>query len=278
MNDKISSIKPIHWRTASRRLALPLLVAALGVLPGGPASHSAESAPEAAAAQKPPASSNSRDAKGWVSLFNGRDLSGWVQHGGKAEYRVEDGAIVGRTVPNTPNSFLCTTRNYGDFILELEFKVDPRMNSGIQFRSQVFDKPTTLDHNGRTIRIPAGRVHGYQYEIDPSARAWSGGIYDEGRRGWLVNLKDKPAAQKAFRQNEWNQVRIEARGDLLRTWLNGVPTAELKDSMTLSGLIALQVHSVGRRTDALEIRWRNIRLKELTGGEASSPGQAGTKP
>jgi hypothetical protein len=201
---------------------------------------------------------------GWVNLFNGKNLDGWVQRGGKAEYRVEDGAIVGHSVPRTPNSFLCTTRDYGDFILELEFKGDPKLNSGIQFRSQVFDEPKTIEHNGKTIRIGKGRVHGYQYEIDPAARAWTGGIYDEGRRGWLKDLKENEAARKAFKQNEWNRVRIEARGSSIKTWINDVPAAELTDDMTLSGFFALQVHGVGNREEPLEIRWRNIRIKELT--------------
>ncbi len=105
-------------------------------------------------------------------LFDGKSLDGWTQKGGKAEYRVEDGVIVGQSVPNTSNSFLCTTKDYGDFILELDFKVDPRLNSGVQIRSQCFDEPQDVDlGGGKKKRISAGRVHGYQVEIDPSDRA-----------------------------------------------------------------------------------------------------------
>lgn len=203
------------------------------------------------------------DAAAWTPLFNGKDLTGWTQRGGKATYAVEDGAIVGRTAPNTSNTFLVTDRKYGDFILELEFKVDPKMNSGIQFRSTVYDEPTTVEYKGKTFKFPANRVHGYQYEIDPSARKWTAGIYDEGRRGWLADLKEKPEAGNAFKQGEWNRARIEARGDTLRTWINDVPAAELKDDMTLSGVIALQVHAVGARVEPMEVRWRNIRIQEL---------------
>ena len=89
--------------------------------------------------------------------------------------------MVGTSVPNTSNSFLCTAHDYGDFELELEFKVDPTLNSGIQIRSECFDKPTEVKTEEKTIKIPAGRVHGYQVEIDPSDRAWTAGIYDEGR-------------------------------------------------------------------------------------------------
>lgn len=193
---------------------------------------------------------------GFVPLFDGTSLKGWVQRGGKAKYAVENGAIVGSSVPNTPNSFLCTEKTYGDFILELEFKVDPSLNSGVQIRSE--SKP---DYKN-------GVVHGYQVEIDPSARAWSGGIYDESRRGWLNNLKENPAAQKAFKQNEWNKFRVECRGDSIKTWINGVPAADLKDSMTLRGFIALQVHGVGKKTEPVQVSWRNIRIKELDSKDA----------
>jgi hypothetical protein len=172
-----------------------------------------------------------------------------VQRGGKAHYRVEGEAIVGTTVTNTPNSFLCTEKDYGDFVLELDFKIDPRLNSGVQIRSQ--SRPDYQDR----------RVHGYQIEIDPSSRAWTGGVYDEGRRGWLFKLEEDEMARKAFKQGEWNHFRIEAIGDSIKTWINGVPAADLRDSMTPRGFIALQVHS--HKEPGLEVRWRNLRLQEL---------------
>jgi hypothetical protein len=199
----------------------------------------------------------------WTPLFNGKDLDGWVQRGGKADYKVEDGAIVGRSVPNTANSFLCTKKDYGDFILELEFKVHPSLNSGVQIRSQCFDEAKTLELGGKKINVAAGRVHGYQVEIDPSARAFSGGIYDEGRRGWLADLKENEPARKAFKGGEWNTFKVECKGDAIKTWINGVAAADLKDAVTPSGFIALQVHGVGAKTETLDIRWRNIRIQEL---------------
>jgi len=201
--------------------------------------------------------------EGWVSLFNGTNLDGWVQRGGKAKYRVEDKQIIGTTVPNTPNSFLCTKKDYADFILELEFKVHPKLNSGVQIRSQCFDEDRTVELNGKTIKIPAGIVHGYQVEIDASPRLWSGGIHDEARRGWLGGFVDLPATQKAFKQNDWNKYHIECRGDSIKTWLNGVPAADLKDAVTRSGFIGLQVHGVGKTEEPLEVRFRNLRIKEL---------------
>ncbi len=200
---------------------------------------------------------------GWVNLFNGKNLDGWKQRGGQAKYRVEDGQIIGSTVPNTPNSFLCTARDYTNFIVEVEFKVPTGLNSGVQIRSHAFDQATVLEVKGKTVKVPSGRVHGYQVEIDPSARAWTGGIYDEGRRGWLNDLKNNEAARKAFKTEGWNKFRIEARGDSLKTWINGVAAADLKDSLTASGFIALQVHGVGKREDVLEVRFRNVRLQEL---------------
>lgn len=208
----------------------------------------------------------------FVELFNGKDLSGWVQHGGKAEYTIEGDTIVGTSVPDTPNSFLCTERLYSNFVLEIDFKVDTPLNSGVQIRSNVYDEPrevVTKASNGevRKRKVAAGRVHGYQVEIDPSDRAWSGGIYDEGRRGWLNNLegeKNRPA-REAFKKDDWNHFRVEAVGDSIKTWINGVPAADLKDDMTPTGFIALQVHGVGKDQSKVgkQIRWKNIRVKEV---------------
>jgi hypothetical protein len=200
-----------------------------------------------------------------VPLFDGKTLTGWEQHSGTAEYRVQDGVIIGKTVPNTGNSFLCTAKKYSNFILELEFKVDPSMNSGVQFRSNYYTKETEVEIAGKKKKFPADRVHGYQFEIDPSPRAYTGGIYDEGRRGWLFDLKNNEAARKAFKQGEWNQIRIECRGDSLKTFLNGVAAADLKDSVTAEGVIALQVHGIGKNQAAVgkEVMWKNIRIQEL---------------
>lgn len=195
-------------------------------------------------------------------IFDGKTLEGWVQRGGQADFKVEEGCIVGTTVVGTPNSFLCTTREYGDFILELELKADARLNSGIQIRSQHFNQPTQYGHGTQTLKIPAGRVHGYQVEVeDKPARRWAGGLYEEGRRGWLQGLEGNEAARQAFKFGEWNKYRIVCIGDSIKTWVNGVPAADFVDSETLKGFIALQVHS--HKEGGLEVRWRNIRLQDL---------------
>ena len=191
------------------------------------------------------------EQNGWVDLFNGEDLDNWVQRNGKAEYRIEDDAIVGTTVMNTPNSFLCTQEDYSDFILEFEVLIDPLLNSGVQIRSE-----SKAEYNN-------GRVHGYQVELDPSKRAWTAGIYDEARRGWMYSLTRNEPAQHAFKQGTWNKIRVEAIGHSIRTWINGVMAANLLDDMTPTGFIALQVHGIGNNEEeeGREIRWRNIRIK-----------------
>ncbi|MEP7268482.1 MAG: DUF1080 domain-containing protein [Saprospiraceae bacterium] len=194
--------------------------------------------------------SNAEKAGGWKTLFNGKNLDGWNQKNGKAKYEVKNGEIIGTTVANTTNSFLCTNENYGDFTLELDLKVADDMNSGIQFRS---------------LSIPemnSGRVHGYQMEVDPSPRGWSGGIYDEARRGWLYIPDINPLAKPAFKNNQWNHYRIEAIGPIIRTWVNGVPISYLVDNLTPSGLIALQVHAIGANDkEGNQIKWKNIKIK-----------------
>jgi hypothetical protein len=189
-------------------------------------------------------------SQSWTNLFNGKDLKGWKQLNGNATYEVKSGEIIGTTVFGQPNSFLVTEQTFGDFILELEFKLDADMNSGIQFRSE-----SKSDYQN-------GRVHGYQMEIDPSPRAWTGGLYDEARRDWLYPMEFNPEGKTAYKKGEWNRCRIECVGDVIRTWVNGIATAHLVDNMTLKGFIALQVHSVEKKEDeGKKIRWRNIRIQ-----------------
>ena len=186
----------------------------------------------------------------WENLFNGKDLTGWNQINGKAIYSIVDNAIVGEAVLNSPNSFLATEKTYSDFILELEFKVDSQMNSGVQIRSE--SKP---DYKN-------GKVFGYQVDFDPSSRAWTGGIYDEARRGWLYTLDENPEGKKAFKQNDWNKLRIEAYGNSIRTWVNGVACSDLIDDQTNEGFLALQVHDIGttKYKEGIKVSLKNIRI------------------
>jgi hypothetical protein len=203
-----------------------------------------------------------------VEIFNGKDLKGWTKRGGAATYAVEDGVIIGRSAPNTSNTFLCTDKEFGDFELELDFKIDPKdFNSGVQLRS----------HSRK--EGDQERVYGYQAEIDTNAdRPWTGGIYFEGgskdkngkvvrQAGWLFDLKQNEAAQKERHLGEWNHFKIVAKGNRIQTWLNGVKAADFTDkdekAFTPKGFIALQVHGVGGNTDTKEVRWKNIKLTTL---------------
>ena len=186
----------------------------------------------------------------WVPLFNGKNLDGWEQKNGLAKYEAKDGCILSSSVPNSPNSFLCTKKNYGDFELEFEVMCDKDLNSGVQIRSE-----STPDYQ-------KGRVHGYQVEI--AVGGFSGGIYDEARRAKFLNTNSATAEFNALlKENAWNKYRVICQGDHIQDWVNGVQVTDLRDSMTKTGFIGLQVHGVGDRTDPLHVQWRNLRLREL---------------
>jgi len=192
---------------------------------------------------------HAQDDAPWEVLFNGENFDAFEQLNGDATYQIEDGAMVGISKLKTPNSFLATKKKYTDFILEFEVMVDNGLNSGVQFRSNSF--PDVMN----------GRVHGYQCEIETSARKWAGGIYDEARRGWLYPLVRNPKGQEAFKTGGWNHYRIEAIGNEIRTYINGIQCANLVDGLTAEGFIAFQVHSIGNKEDdGKKVRWRNIKV------------------
>ncbi len=190
---------------------------------------------------------SSCETEPWTPLFNPDNLDDFTQLGGEAIYELENGVIIGTTVANTPNSFLATNKQYGDFILKYSIMVDTLLNSGVQIRSNAYLN---------------GRVHGYQVEIDPSPRAYSGGIYDEARRAWLHDLADNEAGRKAFKNGEWNHYRVEAIGNSIKTWINGVMCANLVDAVDDIGFIAFQVHSVNVEENparlGVQIKWKDI--------------------
>jgi len=198
---------------------------------------------------------------GWRSLFNGKNLDGWKQLNGQAKYYVEKGVLIGETVLGSPNSFLCTEETFSDFILEYEAKVDTNLNSGVQIRSESYPE------------YRKGVVHGYQVEIDPSARAWTGGLYDESRRMWLYSLERNEKGRKAFKNGKWNKFRIEAIGNSIRTWVNGVPCVDLIDDMTPKGFIGLQVHGIGKdkKLEGIKAMWKNIRIMTKGLGKFKTP-------
>ena len=190
--------------------------------------------------------------KGWSSLFDGQTLRGWSQKNGTAGYTVEKGVILGTTSEGSPNSFLCTTRDYRDFELTFEVKVDDDLNSGVQIRSRSLET------------FKSGRVHGPQVEISTNGNA--GWVYGEALGGgWLSQDRSDEKARGAFNKGEWNKYRVSAQGNRIRTWINGIPVANLEgdEESFKEGFIRLQVHGVKRDTGPFEVRWRNIYLKSL---------------
>ncbi|MEM9645989.1 MAG: family 16 glycoside hydrolase, partial [Planctomycetota bacterium] len=190
------------------------------------------------------------DGEGWKKIFNGRDTDGWTQKNGTATYRVEDGVVIGKTSEGSPNSFLCTKREYGDFELTFEVKVDAGLNSGVQIRSGT--KPGS------------GRVNGPQVEIE-TAPGESGYIYGEATgRNWLT--KTQPI-KDAYENERWNRFVVRAKGDRIQTWINGRAVADLTDpESSRSGFIGLQVHGIKKGTGPFEVRWRDIRVREIGAG------------
>lgn len=192
----------------------------------------------------------------WIELFNGKDLSGWTQRNGTATYDVKDGTLVGTTADGSPNSFLCSDKQYGDFELTFEVKVGDRLNSGVQIRSQ--------SKGGK----PKGRVNGPQVEIEASGKhgAEAGYIYGEACGGWMTP-KAELKKHKHFKDHEWNLYRIVAKGPRIQVWINGEPISDLTDEEKFKshprGFIGLQVHSIGRGQGPWTVAWKNIKLKEL---------------
>lgn len=204
----------------------------------------------------------------WINLFDGETLQGWTLHSGSAIYRVEDGCIVGQAVKNSPNSFLCTDREFSDFILEFEVLLeDNELNSGVQFRSHIAPHELMFwfrNDQGtyQATTIPKDRVYGYQVEI--AAGGGSGGVYDEARRAMLPWWPQQGSKEsQAFKKQQWNSYRIECKGDAIKTMVNGVVICKFRDALSDSGIIGLQVHDVGKDPTPYQVRWKNIRLLPL---------------
>jgi len=189
----------------------------------------------------------------FTDLFNGKNLKGWKVLNGTAEYTISNNEIVGTSKINTPNTFLTTEKMYTNFVLEYDMKMGEGLNSGVQIRSNSI--PTYQN----------GRVHGIQIECDDSKRAWAGGIYDEGRKGWRYTLEQNPTAKPAFKKGDWNHYKIVAYQNHIITWVNGIPAANLVEESVETGFIGLQVHSIGNDTGLAgkTISWRNIKLMEI---------------
>jgi hypothetical protein len=205
----------------------------------------------------------------WTMLFNGEDFSGWHEEDGDPNFYIEDETIIGITEEGLPNTFLVTDKTYDDFVLELDFKIDSSINSGVQIRSTSYEEDTTTPHlTGQLEEVTrdweAGKFYGYQVEIDPSDRAWTGGFYEEGGRGWLQPVTENEEGRKAFKPGEWNHMRIEAEGDHFQTYVNGVKVSDYRDDSASSGHIGLQLHGAWREEQiGQQVMYKNIKLREL---------------
>jgi predicted small secreted protein len=208
-----------------------------------------------------------------VEIFNRRDLTGLKPLGGTAPFVVSPaGTLVGTAVANTPNTFLATEGTYANFVLEYDYKHDAALNSGVQFRSRAQVKEAVPAAAGKPAQQASTRVVGYQCEIDASPRMWSAGLYEEGMRKWIFpGLGGGDAAaftkqgQEITKVGAWNHVKVEANGHRIRTWLNGVPRADVRDDGFTEGFIAFQVHGIGKDVAhaGTKVEWRNITLTKI---------------
>lgn len=236
---------------ASSALSLSLLVTGGHILSAQDAPAGTESAPQKNSAQK---ADRARKAANWKTLFDGKTLDGWEQKNGTATYEIKEGAILGSTVDGSPNSFLCSKDNYGDFVLEFETKLlRDDLNSGVQIRSH------------STPEYREGRVHGPQVEIE-SSPGQSGYIYGEATTGAWITPKAEETAHDAFKNGEWNAYRVRAIGPRVQVWINGEKVSDTKNAKDLNsekpGFIGLQVHSY-RGEHPAQVMWRNIRIREV---------------
>lgn len=216
----------------------------------------------------------------WQNLFDGKTLKGWKiitqnfkNQKGKPDFHVENNMIVCNTTLDNGGGYLVTEKSYSNFIIEFDVKCDTSLNSGLQFRSHVWEKDTTTIYeagiaNGKTRQITskrrAGEVWGYQIEIDPSKRAWSGGLYEQGYRGWIVTLAGKEAARKAFKPLDWNHFKVIVNGNKIQSWVNNVLAADTTDNMSSSGYIGLQMHPAEAAwQNNKKSMWKNIKIQEL---------------
>jgi hypothetical protein len=184
----------------------------------------------------------------WRSLFDGQTLNGWEVRDGTSTVLVDDGVVVAVHQDTTGHTYLCTEESFSDFILEFDLKVIGDLNSGILLRG-VSDP----DFND-------GKLHGYQMEIDQSARQWTGSIFEELGRGWIYSLEGKEEAQRAYKPSDWNHYRIEMISDTFRIWVNGIATLHLVDKKTTEGVIGFQIRNLPKSGGGGAIYIRNIRV------------------
>ena len=210
-----------------------------------------------------------------LKIFNGSNLNGWLNYGG-GKFYVENNCIVAEAITGLPNTFLHTEKKYQNFELQFDVKLDTFLNSGVQIRSNIYQNDTEtvrwggrFDQEGKkdlkNIIRKAGTFWGYQIEIDPTSRAWSGAIYEEAGRGFLHTPGINQKVKSAFKPLEWNHYKIRVKDNHIKSWVNGILIGDVFDDLTVNGYIALQLHGIGKNKIKAnkKIRWKNLSLKEL---------------
>ena len=190
-------------------------------------------------------------AEGFVSLYSGTDLIGWTPRGGKCKFEAKGDEIVGTCVKGSPSTYLSTDKSYSDFVFTAELKWEVDGNTGVMFRAKA--KPGKK-HD--VVYGPQAEMEGFSKE-----RYWSGGIYGQSAGGWLYPLwlSAHEDVRKSLKKDGWNRLTISAKGDTIKTWLNGIPAAHWKTDTYKEGFFSLQIHSGSRGT----VHFRNIKVKEL---------------
>lgn len=193
--------------------------------------------------------------EGFEPLFNGKDLTGWEPQGGTCEFTVNEGCIVGTCVPGSNSTYLCTdSRDFTDFVFTCDIKWEVDANTGVMFRAQT--RPGR--NNFQTVFGPQGEMEGHELN-----RGWSGGIYGQSCGGYFYPLwlKEHAQVRAALVKGQWNRLTISAKGNVVKSWVNGIPAAHWVDDGTYpKGFFGLQIHEGSKGV----VRFRNICVKDLT--------------
>ncbi|TWT67175.1 3-keto-disaccharide hydrolase [Allorhodopirellula solitaria] len=196
---------------------------------------------------------------GFTPLFNGKDLTGWAPKGGTCTFEAKDDLVVGQCVPGSDSTYLSTDKDdYTDFVFSCDMKWEVDGNSGVMFRAQAKDNEKT---DKETVFGPQAEMEGISGD-----RYWNGGIYGQSCGGYFYPLwlTDHQEARAALDRSGWNRLTIQAKGNNVKTWVNGVPAANWNDDGTYSkGFFSLQIH----KGTAGKVLWKNVRVKELDSDE-----------
>lgn len=188
--------------------------------------------------------------EGFQPLFNGKDLAGWTPKGGECTFEVQDECIVGTCVPGSNSTYLCTDASFKDFIFTCDLKWEVDCNSGVMFRAQT--KPSK---NSETVFGPQAEMEGFARD-----RGWSGGIYGQSCGGYFYPLwlDAHEEVRKVLNKEGWNRVTVEAKGNVVKTWVNGVPAAHwVDDGSYPEGFFGLQIH----KGSGGKVWFRNLSVK-----------------